>query len=89
MHSTSADRYPPSGRAASARTWAFRSGFSVYEKNGSKIYGNIRDLSIIGREKGLWPLEKAPSRIKKKIGRQALRPENAKFQAGLQWRASI
>jgi hypothetical protein len=46
----------------------------------AKIYGYNRALSFMGREKahGLW--KKAPSRIKKKIGSQALWPQNAKIQ---------
>jgi len=57
----------------STLTWNPQGGFSVTERNYAKIYGNTRKLSFMAREKAYGLSKKAPSRIKKKIGRQALR----------------
>jgi len=70
---------PPTAHSC-ADTGSPQGGFSVTETDLAKIYGNNKGLFIMGREKayGLW--KKAPSRIRKKIGRQALWSKKLNFK---------
>jgi len=66
-------------RHAGINTDSHRAGCPSPKNDQAKMYGKNKELLIMGQERahGLW--KKAPSRIRKKIGRQALWSQKAKL----------